>query len=224
MAQDFERNFLTGVGTTPQDIPDGSDFNSDDTLIGINMANTSANAITASCFMTSSILSYGTDFTFVVTVDGSGNFVLDGQTKPVLTLYKGFTYTFDVSNSGIASGGHVFAFATEADGANSSAYTTGVVSSGTQGQANATITLTTTSTTPSTLYYYCTNHNSKGNSITVTNVHYIIKDAPIPSGSALQLLDGGAKMVVQNNDRMFFQSNTASSLDVWLSRVDSIST
>ena len=63
-----------------------------------------------------------------------------------------------------------------------------------------------------------------GNSITVTNVHYIIKDAPIPSGSALQLLDGGAKMVVQNNDRMFFQSNTASSLDVWLSRVDSIST
>ena len=223
MAQDFERNFLTGVGTTPQDIPDGSDFNSDDTLIGINMANTSANAITASCFMTSSVQDYGQDFNFVVTVSG-GNFIIDGATKPAITIYKGFTYTFDLSSNTISGGSHVFALATQAEGANSSGYTTGVVTSGTQGQAGATLTLTTTSTTPATLYYYCTAHSGMGNTITTSNVHYIIKDAPIPSGSALQLLDGGAKMVVQNNDRMFFQSNTASSLDVWLSRVDSIST
>ena len=57
MAQDFERDILTGIGTIPDDIPSGADFNSDDTIIGINMANTSANAITASCFMTSSVLS-----------------------------------------------------------------------------------------------------------------------------------------------------------------------
>tara|TARA_Y100001958_G_C21154635_1_gene489954 strand:- start:70 stop:744 length:675 start_codon:yes stop_codon:yes gene_type:complete len=224
MAQDFERDILTGVGTTPDDIPSGSDFNSDDTIIGINMANTTDNQIEASCFMTSSVLTYGSDFAFTVTVDGSGNFVLDGQTKPAITLYRGFTYTFDVSNSGIASGGHVFAFATEADGANSSGYTTGVTSTGTQGQAGAKITLQVTDSTPATLYYYCTNHTGKGNSITMSNVHYIIKNAPIPRGGALQLLDGGAKMVVQNGDRMFFQSNTASSLDVWVSRVDSIST
>ena len=54
-------------------------------------------------------------------------------------------------------------------------------------------------------------------------MHIILKDAPIPAGSALQLLDGGAKMVVQNGDRMFFNC-AASSLDVWVSRVDSIST
>ena len=221
MAQDFERLFLTGVGTTAQDLPDGSDFNSDDTIIGINMANTSANAITASCFMTSSVLSYGADFTFVVTVVG-GNFLIDGQTKPQLTLYKGFTYTFDVSHS--SNSGHVLRFATQAEGANNSIITAGVTATGTPSQANAKVVITTSSTTASTLYYYCTQHTGMGNSITVTNVHYIIKDAPIPSGSALQLLDGGAKMVVQNNDRMFFQSNTASSLDVWLSRVDSIST
>ena len=224
MAQDFERDILTGVGTTPDDIPSGQDFNSDDTIIGINMANISANSITASCFMTSSILSYGSDFAFTVTVDGGGNFVLDGQTKPAITLYRGFTYTFDVSSNTISAGNHVFAFATEADGANSSGFTTGVTATGTQGQANAKITLEVTDSTPSTLFYYCTNHSGKGNSIAISNVHYIIKDAPIPAGSALQLLDGGAKMVVQNGDRMFFQSSAASSLDVWVSRVDSIST
>ena len=224
MAQDFERDILTGVGTTPDDIPSGADFNSDDTIIGINMANISANSITASCFMTSSILTYGSDFAFTVTVDGGGNFVLDGQTKPAITLYRGFTYTFDVSSNTISAGNHVFAFATEADGANSSGFTTGVTATGTQGQANAKITLEVTDSTPATLYYYCTNHSGKGNSIAISNVHYIIKDAPIPAGSSLQLLDGGAKMVVQNGDRMFFQSSAASSLDVWVSRVDSIST
>ena len=221
MAQDFERNFITGVGTTPQDIPNGSNFSSDNTIVGINMANTSANAITASAFMTSSILSYGDDFAFTVTVSG-GNFIIDGQTKPALTLYKGFTYTFDVSDASNAT--HILRFATEAEGANSSIITDGVTATGTPGQAGAKVVIVTSSTTASTLYYYCTAHSGMGNSITVTNVHYIIKDAPIPSGSSLQLLDGGAKMVVQNGDRMFFQSSTASSLDVWVSRVDSIST
>lgn len=221
MPQDFERNILTGIGTIPDDIPSGADFNSDDTIIGINMANTSANAITASCFMTSSVLSYGADFTFAVTVSG-GNFIIDGQTKPALTLYKGFTYTFDVSDASNAT--HILRFATEAEGANSSIITDGVTATGTPGQAGAKVVIVTSSTTASTLYYYCTAHSGMGNSITVTNVHYIIKDAPIPSGSSLQLLDGGAKMVVQNGDRMFFQSSTASSLDVWVSRVDSIST
>ena len=55
MAQDFERDILTGVGTIPDDIPSGQDFNSDDTIIGINMANTTGNSITASCFITSSV-------------------------------------------------------------------------------------------------------------------------------------------------------------------------
>jgi hypothetical protein len=57
-----------------------------------------------------------------------------------------------------------------------------------------------------------------------TNDIYLIKDAPIPAGSALQVLDGGAKFVVQNNDALKVISDTPSSLDVWVSAVDAIST
>ena len=56
-----------------------------------------------------------------------------------------------------------------------------------------------------------------------SNDHYIIKDAPIPVGSTLQVLDGGAKVVMQNNDVLKVQSDTASSADVWVSVVDTIS-
>ena len=57
-----------------------------------------------------------------------------------------------------------------------------------------------------------------------SNDIYLVKDAPIPAGSALQVLDGGAKFVVQSGDRIYVQSDTASSLDVWVSAVDAIST
>ncbi len=53
--------------------------------------------------------------------------------------------------------------------------------------------------------------------------YYLVKTAPIPSGGALQLLDGGAKMNVQSGDRMYIISDTASSADVWVSTVDAIS-
>ena len=57
-----------------------------------------------------------------------------------------------------------------------------------------------------------------------SNNIYLVKTAPIPSGGALQLLDGGAKVVVQSGDRMYVVSDTASSADVWVSVVDAIST
>ena len=56
-----------------------------------------------------------------------------------------------------------------------------------------------------------------------SNDYYIVKDAPIPAGSALQALDGGAKVVMQASDVLKVQSDTASSADVWVSVVDTIS-
>lgn len=224
MAQNFRRYRVTGVGTTPADIPDGSDFDSFDALVGIHMANTADTAITASAFMTSDSSAgdnIGADYNFAVTAAG-GAFLLDAVNKPAITIYRGFTYTFDVSDSSNAT--HVLRFATQADAASSSQYTTGVTASGTPGQAGATVTLVTTSATPSTLHYYCTAHTGMGNTVTVSNVHYLIKNASIPAGSALQVLDGGAKFVVMSGDRLFVQSSVVGSLDCWVSAVDAIST
>jgi hypothetical protein len=110
MAQNFRRYAVQGVGTAATDIPDGANFDSYDTIVGIHMTNTATNAITVDAY--------------------------------------------------IANGG--------------------------------------------------------------TN-YYLIKGAPIASGGALQLLDGGAKVVVQSGDRLYVKSDTASSLDCWVSAVDAIS-
>ena len=53
---------------------------------------------------------------------------------------------------------------------------------------------------------------------------YLIKNAPIPSGSSLELIDGGSKIVLQNGDQLFVQSNTDASLNCYVSFVDAIST
>ena len=52
---------------------------------------------------------------------------------------------------------------------------------------------------------------------------YLVKNAPIPTGSSLQVLDGGAKFVLQNTDVLKVKSSVASSLDVYVSMVDAIS-
>ncbi|MDA8747421.1 hypothetical protein N9M66_04475 [Litoreibacter sp.] len=110
MAQNFRRYTLQGVGTVAADIPDGANFDSYDTLVGIHMTNTSTNAILVDCYIN----------------DGTNNV-------------------------------------------------------------------------------------------------YLVKNAPIATGGALQVLDGGAKIVVQSGDRLYVKSDTASSLDCWVSAVDAIS-
>ena len=57
-----------------------------------------------------------------------------------------------------------------------------------------------------------------------SNNIYLVKDAPIPTGGSLQVLDGGAKFVVQNLDVLSVVSSDAASCDVWVSAVDAIST
>ena len=111
MAQNFRRYTLNNVGTVAQDIPDGSNFDTYDAIVGISLSNVAVTAINVSCYIND-----GTD---------------------------------DI---------------------------------------------------------------------------YLVKDAPLPVGSSLQVLDGGAKFVVQSGARLYVVSDTASSLDVWVSAVDAIST
>ena len=53
---------------------------------------------------------------------------------------------------------------------------------------------------------------------------YIIKNATIPYGSSLELIDGGAKIILQSGDVLKAVCDTANSLNVWVSYVDAIST
>ena len=73
--------------------------------------------------------------------------------------------------------------------------------------------------------------NVTGSAITVdvyindgSNDIYLVKSAPITAGGALQVVDGGAKFVVESGDALKVVSDTASSADVWVSVVDAIST
>lgn len=111
MAQNFHRYTLNAVGTVAADIPDGANFDSVDTIVGIHIANVTTNAITVDCYI----------------------------------------------NDG-------------------------------------------------------------------TNDIHLVLGAPIAAGGALQILDGGAKIVVKSGDRLYVKSNTAASADVWVSVVDAIST
>ena len=57
-----------------------------------------------------------------------------------------------------------------------------------------------------------------------SNDYYLIKNAPIPAGGSLELVDGGAKFVVDTGDVLKVVSSVASSIDTWVSVVDAIST
>lgn len=52
---------------------------------------------------------------------------------------------------------------------------------------------------------------------------YLVKGAPIATGGALQVL-GTGKIVVQSGDALKIVSDTAASVDAWVSCVDAIST
>ena len=96
---------------------------------------------------------------FTVTASG-GAFLIDGVSKPALTLHKGWTYTFDVSDS--SNGSHPFRFY-----AGSSQYSTNVTVTGTQGNTGAKVQIVIPESQPANFQYYCTNHSGMGNTITV---------------------------------------------------------
>jgi len=53
--------------------------------------------------------------------------------------------------------------------------------------------------------------------------HFLAKDVSVPPNSAIELIQGGAKIVLKNGDILKANSNTASSLDIVTSFIDDIS-
>ena len=56
-----------------------------------------------------------------------------------------------------------------------------------------------------------------------SNDHFIAKGVVVPPNSAIELIQGGAKIVLENGDVLKAKSNTASSLDIVTSFIDDIS-
>jgi hypothetical protein len=59
--------------------------------------------------------------------------------------------------------------------------------------------------------------------VTGSTDRYIAKGLSIPPSSSVELVTGGAKFVMQNTDVLKVESDTATSADVYVSVVDSIS-
>ena len=53
--------------------------------------------------------------------------------------------------------------------------------------------------------------------------YHLIKEAPIPSGGSLELIDGGSKVVMMNGDTLKAQASLTGSVDAIVSYIDSIS-
>ena len=107
--------------------------------------------------------SLGAAQTFTVTVSG-GVFYINGAVKPTLSLTRGFTYTFNQSDS--TNSNHPLAFRES----NNTSYTTGVTVNGTAGQSGSSVVFAVPSNAPNSLLYYCTQHgNSMGNTISIIN-------------------------------------------------------
>ena len=53
--------------------------------------------------------------------------------------------------------------------------------------------------------------------------YYLVKGINIPPNSSVELVDAGSKIVMQSGDDLVIASDTASSCDVWVSYIDTIS-
>ena len=109
--------------------------------------------------------------TWTVTVEYDGiqnRYQLDGGYYPNLTLYRGFTYKFDQSNS--TNDTHQLAFSATQDGTHNSGtrYTSGYTYIGTAGNDGAHAILKVPQDAPNTLYYYCINHSGMAGDSSIT--------------------------------------------------------
>ena len=88
----------------------------------------------------------------------SFKYFIDGLQQGTITLYKGFTYNFDLSS---VPSSHPFKIGTSANG---NQYTSGVSTNGNI------MSFTVPLDAPGTLYYYCQYHSNMGGTITINSL------------------------------------------------------
>ena len=115
---------------------------------------------------------FSQDQIFTVTYNSGVGFIIDNQQQPTLTIEKGKTYRFDLSDSSLLI--YDFSFSTTADGthAGGTIFTDGVTYVGTQSNAGAYVDITVPISTTS-LYYFDENYDTRGGTINLTEPRYI---------------------------------------------------
>ena len=167
---------------------------------------------------TSSITSTETpeDQTIIVTVAGSppGQYYLDGVLFADYQFTQGATYTFDLSDS--SNSNHPLRFSETINGTfgGGSEYSTGVIYSGTAGNAGASTTITVTESTPQ-LYYYCAVHSGMGGEGLLTSQAFD-NSLPVTLSNLIDNGNGTFTVDIQVNPSVdSFQA--LSSVSIWLS-------
>ncbi|RZD51279.1 MAG: hypothetical protein CXT66_02205 [Methanobacteriota archaeon] len=99
----------------------------------------------------------------------SMKFYIDSILQADVTLYRGFTYTFDQSAS--SNSPHPLRLSSTNDGTHGGGtqYTSGVTYTGSQG-SNGLLTFTVPLDAPDTLYYYCQSHANMGGEISIQSL------------------------------------------------------
>ena len=161
----------------------------------------------------------------VITVTASGgNFLIDGQTRPLISAPKTLDYYFDLSDASMS--GRLFALSTTPDGTHASGvqFTNGVTASGTPGTSGAYLEVKFTQEDPDVLYYYDGNTSGMGNKL-VTGLGYLETDTAtvtyagkgiFPQGiqGSLQKLSDGTTDFIQAGDNITITNNPGGSITV----------
>ena len=139
---------------------------------------------------------------------GSGSssaYSIDGIESPHLHLVPGNTYRFDQSDS--SNSGHPLRFYYEAD--KTTAYTTGVTTSGTPGSSGAYTQIIPTDDTPMVLHYQCSSHGYMGGRAEFSTRNFTGFDtADLTEGTNQYFTNARARSAISVSGDLSYNSST----------------
>ena len=156
--------------------------------------------------------------TFTVTVatkdathryNGSGSssgYKIDGSFSPTLILAPGNTYKFDQADSSNSTHPLLFYY----ESAKTTAYSTGVTTSGTPGSSGAYTQIVVADATPLVLHYQCSSHSLMGNQIVTNTRNYTGVDTDDISEGSSNLYFTNARADARITNALKDEDNMAS--------------